>query len=144
MNRLQVSMLKESCYVIALCMLIPSLPAHAGTPPDEWWSGDWTCDIGGRPAQMKWAIVEDSKVPDSRDGAGRATPAVLWEGSYSDNGSQWVALSDPSKGKKGGLYFRHADGNKWYLQKPTENKTTGWTTATAQRNAPRHPISCWK
>lgn len=142
MNVLHVSLFKESCCVLALCIVIP-WQAHAADQPDEWWSGDWNCDIGGRPAQMKWATVEDSQLADNAGGTGRTTAAARWEGRLS-NGSQWVALTEPSPGKKGGLYFRHADGNKWYLQKPTDNKTTGWTRATAQRNAPRYPVSCWR
>ena len=71
--------------------------------------------------------------------------ATRWQGSLSTgDGGQPVALTEPSQGKKGGLYFRHADGHKWYLQKPVDNKATGWTRAAAQRNAPRDPIACWR
>jgi hypothetical protein len=58
----------------------------------------------------------------------------------SDAGSRWVALTDPREGSRGGLYFRHADGNQWYLPKPTGNKTKGWTTWNGQR----YSLSCWK
>lgn len=142
MKAINVSMLKESCCALVLCTIIAG-SAKADTQADEWWNGDWNCDIGGHPARMKWSVVEDAQAPGSAGGGGAT--AARWEGSlYSDSAAQPVALTEPSMGKKGGLYFRHADGHKWYLQKPVDNKATGWTRATAQRNAPRYPIACWR
>lgn len=139
MNAVQNSTLKNSCCALSLFLLI-ACPARADMQADEWWNGDWNCEIGGRPARMKWSMVEDAQPPAD----GRAAVA-RWQGSLSTgDGGQPVALTEPSQGKKGGLYFRHADGHKWYLQKPVDNKATGWTRAAAQRNAPRDPIACWR
>ena len=49
-------------------------------------------------------------------------------------------LSDAREGSRGGLNFRHADGNQWYLAKPEGNKATGWTTWNGQR----YSLSCWR
>lgn len=61
------------------------------------------------------------------------TSAVKWVGRFSDNGPYWVPLTNPRESNEGGLYFRHADGNQWYLPKPKGNRTTGWTTWNSQR-----------
>lgn len=93
---------------------------------EGWWGGNWACKIDGRPARMKWIPAEG--------GSG-----LYWKGSFSDNGSRWVPLTNARKGNQGGLYFNHADGNKWYLAKPAGHKTSGWTTWNGQR----YPLSCW-
>lgn len=115
-----------------------SFLAYPGTV-SGWWGGSWTCDIDGRPARMKWSIVEDGQA--NCDGAEcSSTSGVRWKGSFSDNGSRWVPLTNPRNDKKGGLYFYHADGNQWHLARPQGNKTAGWTTW----NGKRYPLSCWR
>jgi hypothetical protein len=111
------------------------VPAQAGSL-SGWWKGSWTCKIDGRPAQMKWDIVDSETTCDGD--ICRTTSGVRWQGSFSDNGSRWVPLTDASRGKKGGLFFRHADGNQWYLPEPKGDKTTGWTTW----NGNRYELSC--
>jgi hypothetical protein len=103
----------------------PSTPATAGTI-EGWWGGDWACNIDGRPANMRWIVVEGSN-------------GLRWKGSFSDNGSQWVPLTNARFGDRGGLYFNHADGNRWYLAEPEDNVADGWTTWNGQR----YPLSCW-
>jgi hypothetical protein len=123
---------------IALCATI-STPSHAGLTVTGWWDGNWTCNIDGRPARMRWRVVDATTT--SCDGEVCSTVAgSRYKGSFSDNGSQWVALTDAKRGKKGGLYFRHADGNQWYLPQPTGGRTDGWTTW----NGSRYKLSCWK
>ena len=102
-----------------------STPANASTI-EGWWGGPWQCNIDGRPAQMKWVPVEGSS-------------GLYWKGSFSDNGSRWVPLTSARKGSQGGVFFNHADGNRWFLAKPVGNKATGWTTWNGQR----YPLSCW-
>ena len=120
---------------VALCLAVAA-PALASTA-SGWWGGTWSCSIDGRPAHMKWVIVDDSQTTCS-DGTCTTTSGVRWKGSFSDNGSAWVPLTDPRPGQQGGLFFRHADGNQWYLPKPTGNQTSGWTTW----NGRRYPLSC--
>lgn len=132
------SLLAASCSVALFCLAVAS-PAYASTV-SGWWNGSWSCTIDGRPAQMRWTVVEDSQTIDNGDGTATSTSGARWKGRFSDNGSKWVALTNPRFGKKGGLYFNHADGNRWYLPKPTGNKTTGWTTWNGQQ----YPLSCWK
>lgn len=144
MNPRYVSILKEPCCALAMCIITTSYPTHADTQNDEWWGGDWTCDLRGHPAHMKWSAVEDDRIAGGSYDTTGNTAAPRWEGRFSENGAQWVALTEPRKGKNGGLYFRHADGNKWYFQKPVANEIKGWTRLAPQRNAPRYPISCWR
>lgn len=104
-----------------------------------WWGGDWNCTIDGRPAKMKWTAVTVSEGSCEGDVCSQSTGAA-WKGSFSDNGSRWVPLNNPRPGSKGGLYFNHADGNRWYLPQPTGNRSNGWTTWQGKR----YPLSCWR
>lgn len=118
-------------------LLVP-LPAEAGMA-SGWWGGTWSCNIDGRPAKMKWTAVDDSQ--GSCDGdACTSTSGVRWKGSFSDNGSRWVPLGNARPGERSGLFFRHADGNQWYLAKPAGSKSTGYTTWNGQR----YRLSCWR
>ena len=125
---------------LTLC-LVALAPSHASqvSGASDWWIGAWKCNIDGRSARMKWSAVDDSKTTCNGDVC-RSTSGVRWQGSFSDNGSRWVPLTNPSKNKEGGLFFLHADGNQWYLPKPRNNKTTGWTTWSGKR----YPLSCWR
>ena len=121
---------------VALSMSV-SGPALASTV-SGWWGGTWACSIDGRPAQMKWVVVDAPQTTCNSDGICTTTSGARWKGSFSDNGSPWVQLTEPRRGQQGGLFFRHADGNQWYLPKPTGNRTSGWTTWNGQR----YPLSC--
>lgn len=136
MNAMKLSLYKISCG-LALCFAV-SGPATA-SQVSGWWGGNWNCNIDGRSAHMRWNAVDDSQITCNGDTCSTSS-GVRWQGSFSDNGSRWVPLTNPRKGDKGGLYFQHADGNKWYLPKPTGNRTTGWTTW----NSKRYPLSCWR
>lgn len=122
---------------LALCLAIsgPSLASMVS----GWWGGTWSCNIDGRPAKMKWVVVDDGQTSCDGDVC-TTTSGARWKGSFSDNGSRWVPLTNPRQGERGGLYFNHADGNRWYLRKPEGNKTAGWTTWNGQR----YPLSCWR
>jgi hypothetical protein len=123
---------------ILACCLVTGTPAIAGQVAG-WWGGNWACNIDGRPARMKWVAVDDSQTSCDGDVCSTSTGA-RWKGSFSDNGSRWVPLTDPRRGNRGGLYFRHADGNQWYLATPVNNSTKGWTTWQGQR----YSLSCWR
>jgi hypothetical protein len=125
-----------SCAVV-LCSTSTG-PAIAGMV-SGWWGGDWTCNIDGRPARMRWFAADNSSSSCNGDVCTRSS-GVRWRGRFSDNGSRWVALTNPRQGDKSGLFFRHADGNQWYLPKPHGTKTTGWTTWNGQR----YQLSCWR
>ena len=133
---MQRSLITMSCG-IALCFAVssPIIASLAG----GWWGGDWNCNIDGRSARMRWNVVDDSQ-RTCNGNICSTTSAVRWKGSFSDNGSRWVPLTNPRQSNRGGLYFRHADGNQWYLAKPAGNRTKGWTTWNGQR----YPLLCWK
>jgi hypothetical protein len=118
--------------VLAWCF-VTSGPPLAGQVT-AWWGGFWACTIDGRPARMKWGAAGDSAAVNGISHAAR------WKGSFSDNGSRWMPLTNAREDTKGGLYFRHANGNQWYLAKPVNNKSKGWTTWNGQRYA----LSCWR
>jgi Family of unknown function (DUF6006) len=103
--------------------------------------GKWSCNIDGRSARMRWVPVEAGV--NMCDNNGRncvRNDRLRWLGGFSDNGSREVRLTDAREGARGGLNFRHADGNHWYLAKPVGNKATGWTTWNGQR----YPLACWR
>lgn len=137
MKNRSVSWLWKIVQGMALCLAV-SAPTLASTV-SGWWGGTWRCSIDGRPAQMKWTVVDDSQQTCSGDTC-TTTSGVRWKGSFSDNGSRWVPLTEPRQGQQGGLFFRHADGNQWYLSKPVSNRSSGWTTW----NGRRYPLSCWR
>lgn len=138
MNTKHSSLFPNSCSLALFCLVVAN-PSYASQAVG-WWGGNWTCNIDGRPARMKWTVVDDSQTTANDDGTATTTSGVRWKGSFSDNGSNWVPLTNPRLGTKGGMYFNHADGNRWYLSKPSSNKSTGWTTWDDQR----YPLSCWK
>jgi hypothetical protein len=106
-----------------------------------WWGGKWSCNIDGRSARMRWAPVEAGINMCDENGRNCVrNDRLRWLGGFSDNGSREVRLTDAREGSRGGLNFRHADGNHWYLAKPAGNKATGWTTW----NGRRYPLSCWR
>ncbi|NJO34224.1 MAG: hypothetical protein HC869_14930 [Rhodospirillales bacterium] len=113
-------------------------PTAAGTV-SGWWGGAWQCNIDGRPARMKWVTVDDSQTNCDGDSC-TTTSGARWKGSFSDNGSSWVPLTNPRRGQRGGLYFNYADGNRWYLATPSGSQTRGWTTWNGQR----YSLSCWR
>jgi Family of unknown function (DUF6006) len=122
---------------LALCLAVSGV-ATAGQV-SGWWGGKWNCTIDGRPARMNWVAVDDRQTTCDGDVCTTSSGA-RWQGSFSDNGSRWVPLTNPLRGNQGGLYFRHADGNQWYLPQPSGNRTTGWTTWNGQR----YPLVCWR
>ncbi|MFM7887955.1 MAG: DUF6006 family protein [Pseudanabaena sp.] len=131
------SLVTISCS-LALSFVASGL-ASASMVVGKWWNGEWRCNIDGRSARMRWYVADDSQTTCNGETCSN-TSGVRWAGKFSDNGSPWVSLTDPKEGNRGGLYFRHADGNQWYLPKPTGNRTKGWTTWNGQR----YSLSCWK
>lgn len=126
----------------AALIVFAALPAVGGQAVG-WWGGDWQCNIDGRAALMRWTTVniDDGECWDE-DGATicSSSSSVGWRGRFSDNGSPWVPLTDPRLGSRGGMYFNHADGNRWYLAEPEGGTAYGWTTWNGQR----YPLSCWR
>jgi hypothetical protein len=125
--------------IASTLFLLFQLPAGASQIVGKWWDGSWNCTIDGRPARMRWLIVNDAQGTSS-GGVATTTSGVKRVGRFSDNGSAWVALSEASEGNNGGLFFRHADGNQWYLPKPQGGRTSGWTTWQGKR----YPLICWR
>lgn len=126
---------------LAICCVAPVLLAGSGpalaSTVGGWWGGSWACNIDGRSARMRWVVVDDTQT--TCDGnVCSSSYGARWKGSFSDNGSQWVPLTNPRLGNAGGMFFNHADGNRWYLAKPVGNRTAGWTTW----NGSRYPLSC--
>jgi Family of unknown function (DUF6006) len=137
-----MTVMKYSLHAISCSLALSfaiSSPTSASQLVGGWWSGVWNCNIDGRPARMRWSIVDDSRTTCNGDVCSTSS-GVRWKGSFSDNGSRWVPLTDPSQANRGGLFFYHADGNQWYLPKPTGNRTEGWTTW----NGKRYPLACWQ
>jgi hypothetical protein len=103
-----------------------------------WWHGTWSCNIDGRNARMHWDVVSVTDGDCDGDVCWQSQSAE-WRGYFSDSGSAWVPLTDARLASRGGMYFNHADGNRWYLARPEGNRASGWTTWQGQR----YPLSCW-
>jgi hypothetical protein len=127
--------------IVAALMYAALLAEANASGVAGWWGGTWTCKIDGRPAQMKWVPVSVVEGDCEGDTCSQSSSAA-WKGSFFD-GSQWVALNNPRPGSKGGLYFNHADGNKWYLPEPKQTRvgmrSEGWTTWQGNR----YKLICW-
>ncbi|MDS9467311.1 DUF6006 family protein [Paracoccus sp. MBLB3053] len=126
---------------IACILSLPfSTPSFANMA-SGWWGGDWDCIIDGRPARMRWSVVDNGSQSCEETDEGTICSSSVsagWKGRFSDNGSKWVSLTNAKSGDKGGLFFTHADGNRWYLAKPVGRTAKGWTTWNGQR----YPLSC--
>jgi hypothetical protein len=134
MTSLSRALLATGC---ALALLADGLPPAQASMVSGWWGGNWNCTIDGRPAKMRWVPVSSNE--SSCDGNACSTVSgARWKGSFSDNGSQAVPLTNARTGNQGGLFFNHADGNTWYLAKPTGNRTRGYTTWQGKR----YPLAC--
>jgi hypothetical protein len=126
--------------IFALAALGTTAPAFASQIAGHWLDGLWQCTIDGRPARMRWVIVDAANV--SCDGNWCTSSALVKrKGSFSDNGSQWVELKNLRDGQeRRGSFFNHADGNRWYLPKPSNGRSVGHTTWQGTQ----YPLICWK
>lgn len=121
----------------ALFLALSLCAAAQASTVGGWWGGSWKCNIDGRPARMTWVPASDSETRCDGETC-TATSGAKWSGKFSDNGSRWVPLRDAQEGSKGGVFFRHADGNQWYLAKPAGGKSQGYTTWQGKR----YPLAC--
>ncbi len=125
--------------VLTIFPVIQVASAEQVGPPPGWWQGSWECKVDGRPAKMNWDPVNDDPTSCNGDTC-TINNSAKWKGSFSDNGSIWVPLTYFKRGKKGGVFFYHSDGNKWYLALPVGTKTEGQTNWEGQRK----PLTCWR
>ncbi|MBX9403472.1 DUF6006 family protein [Lysobacter sp. BMK333-48F3] len=131
---------RPTLFVLVLALGTAHCAPAQASQVGGWWGGDWTCTIDGRPARMRWTAVDDTHVDCDGDESCSQSSGARWRGRFSDNGSAWVALNNPRPGVRGGLFFNHADGNRWYLPRPSNGRSNGWTTWNGQR----YPLSCWR
>lgn len=75
-----------------------------------WFFGTWTGTLDGRPSTMRWRLEGDAIAGDFSDGStGRYVPLAH----ESHNGEQ--------------LFFRHPDGNHWFLARSSEGEARGYS-----------------
>lgn len=109
----------------------------------RWASGDMNCKIDGRPAMMKWRLVDDPVI-NNGDGTSTSSSGVTAVGHFSDNGGPWVSLG--SRGTRNGgntflIRYQGAEPDNWELTfVPSTEVATGWTTWRGNR----YTLSCWK
>lgn len=122
-----------------LAALAAASPGGAGasTMAGQWYHGEWSCRIDGRPARMSWRVVDDPRTVCHGDGTCTSTSGVAERGRFSDNGSRWVPLRRVSSDADT-LVLRHADGNRWRLDAVGPRRAEGWTTWQGRR----FPLSC--
>jgi Family of unknown function (DUF6006) len=83
---MQRSLITMSCG-IALSLVVSG--STVASQVAGWWGGNWNCNIDGRPARMRWNVVDDSQTTCNGNICS-TTSGVRWKGSFSDNGSRWV------------------------------------------------------
>ena len=108
---------------------------------ENWYMGDTTCNIDGRPARMNWK-VENEWVGNCNGDICSGYENAKLVGKFSDNGGPWVALARTSSATNT-LYIRYlgAEQDNWMLRyDPSTHRATGWTTWRGHR----YPLSCWK
>lgn len=112
---------------------------NAGLAVTQWYHGMWDCRIDGRPAQMQWSVVNDSRTSCNGDICS-TTSGVKTVGRFSDNGSRWVPLAiNWSSGNRLGIRYQGAEPDNWFLQFSDRTRiATGWTTWRGNR----YPLQC--
>jgi hypothetical protein len=127
--------------LVALAGFGISAPASASFLVGHWLDGVWQCTIDGRPARMRWQVVDDPQASCSGDWCTSAA-LVRRKGSFSDNGSRWVPLLNLRDGQeRRGAFFDHADGNRWYLRKPN---SSGRAVGHTVWQGTQYPLICWR
>ena len=95
-------------------------PTATAAEQSQWFAGTWTGTIDGRPATMRWRVT----------GSGKGRQIV---GEFSDGSSgSYVPLNYDSH-TPDELFFRHADGNSWYLARKQDGQASGYTTWNGQK-----------
>jgi Family of unknown function (DUF6006) len=105
-NNSMTTIMQRSLITIS-CGIALSVAVSGSTIASQavgWWGGNWNCNIDGRSARMRWNVVDDSQTTCNGNICS-TTSGVRWQGSFSDNGSRWVPLTNPREGHQGGLYF---------------------------------------
>lgn len=119
--------------LFALAGLGIAAPASASLITGHWIDGFWYCKIDGRYAKMVWSVADASEVSCTGKWC-TSTALVKRKGRFVENGSRAVPLYNLRDGSRGiGAYFNHADGNLWWLAKPVNGVSTGWTTWQGKR-----------
>ncbi|WP_437720871.1 DUF6006 family protein [Sorangium sp. So ce861] len=113
--------------------------ASASTCAQHWSFGRWSCSIDGRPSEMVWECVDDSRRHCRPDGTCTMTSGVKVAGWFREANSSWVNLVRGSA-TAGDLHFTYTgDATAWYLRyDPRSLSATGWTTWQGRR----YPLTC--
>lgn len=113
--------------------------AEASTVASQWYFGSWACRIDGRPAKMRWRVVDDPQTTCA-GGICTSTSGVKVVGHFSDNGGPWVPLKATASGSTTlSIRYLGAQQDNWFLRySPNTRSASGWTTWQRRR----FPLSC--
>jgi hypothetical protein len=125
--------------VIPLTLGYLSGGAQASQVATQWFFGNWDCSIDGRPAKMRWQVVNDPQTTCNGNTCS-TTSGVKVVGSFSDNGGAWVPLGQRYvNGNEFGIRYLGAEQDDWMLRyNPKKKVATGWTTWRGNK----YPLQC--
>ncbi len=113
--------------------------ASASQTASKWYFGSWSCTIDGRPARMRWRVVDDPQTTCA-GGICTSTSGVKVVGHFSDNGGPWTPLRATSSGPATlNMQYLGAEQAPWFLRyNAAQRQAQGWTTWRGHR----YPLSC--
>jgi Family of unknown function (DUF6006) len=124
----------------ALACVLPAQGAFASLAAGQWYIGDWDdCRIDGRPARMRWRIV-NAPQNSCNGNLCNSTSGYKLVGSFSDMGSAWVPLSIRyNQNNQLGIRYLGDEQNNWVLRyNPKTKIAKGHTTWRGKQ----YPLSC--
>lgn len=117
--------------------LAAGAPAAASQVAGGWYMGDWRCTLDGRPTRIVWDVVSVDHGSSHGD-VGTSVAGAELRGRFWDRGAM-VRLSF-GRATSTALYFKHPDGNNWYLRRTSPTQATGYSTWEGRR----YPLACTK
>ena len=122
---------------LAAAAMAGGAPAGASQVAGGWYMGNWRCTLDGRPTRIVWDVVSVEHGGHHGD-HGTSVAGAERRGRFWDRGS-WVTLSF-GRATSTALYFKHPDGNDWYLRRTSATQASGHSTWQGRR----YPLACTK
>jgi hypothetical protein len=125
-------------FLLICCFVICGAPAEASQIATQWYFGQWSCMIDGRPATMVWKVVNASE-QTCNGGACTQTSGVRVVGWFKERTGPWVRLYRAGSSDVG-LRILYNNVDPWVLNRKQPGYAVGHTTWQGQR----YPLECRK